>query len=476
LNRADNRPIIRWLIVRCAAILMTLAAAPAAMAGGSCAPSWSDGRTGGANGNVRALLPVASPAAFTPGLYVGGAFTTVGPISASNVAMWSGHSWMTLTSGTNGEVRAMALHDPDGDGPEIARLIAGGAFTSAGGFAASRIAIWDGAAWSALGTGVNGTVNALASFDADGPGPQHAALYAAGFFSLAGGTPAQHIARWDSAAWSAAGDANNEVVALSILDPDGLGPLPSALHAAGWFTGVGGVNASRAARWDGANWAQLGAGLSGPFPVIGMCITTFGERLIVGGFFRDAGGSAAFGLARWDESTWASVGGGIGFPAEARAAVAFDDDGDGPNPERLFVAGSYLPIVGGPANHIAAWDSASWSTLGTGFDIGAWSVAVFDDDGDGPDPAALYVGGEFSVVDGAPMLHLARWGCPRTTPPPCADANSDGVVNFADITAVLANFGENYSPGTGMGDANGDGVVTFGDITAVLSAWGMGCG
>jgi hypothetical protein len=322
---------------------------------------------------------------------------------------------------------------------------------------------------------VNGTINALASFDADGPGPQQAALYAAGFFSSASGTPAQHIARWNSVAWSAVGDANNEVVTLKVLDPDGPGPLSTTLHAAGWFTGIGGVNASRAARWDGANWSQLGAGLSGPFPVIGMCFATFEDRVIVGGFFRDAGGSAAFGLARWDESAWASVGGGIGFPAEARAAVAFDDDGAGPNTERLFVAGSYLPIVGGPGNHVAAWDGGSWSTLGTGFDIGAWAVALFDDDADGPDPPALYVGGEFTVVDGAPMLHLARWGCPRTTPPPCADANGDGAVNFADITAVLANFGEDYSPGTGMGDANGDGVVTFGDVTAVLSAWGMEC-
>ncbi|MBL8745941.1 MAG: immunoglobulin domain-containing protein [Phycisphaerae bacterium] len=61
-------------------------------------------------------------------------------------------------------------------------------------------------------------------------------------------------------------------------------------------------------------------------------------------------------------------------------------------------------------------------------------------------------------------------------PSPCAgDANGDRVVNFADVTAALANFGFDYRPGTGPGDANADGVVNFADITSVLSAWGAPC-
>jgi hypothetical protein len=38
----------------------------------------------------------------------------------------------------------------------------GGLFTIAGGVSASRIAYWEGGAWSALGDGVQGTVQALA--------------------------------------------------------------------------------------------------------------------------------------------------------------------------------------------------------------------------------------------------------------------------------------------------------------------------
>jgi hypothetical protein len=60
--------------------------------------------------------------------------------------------------------------------------------------------------------------------------------------------------------------------------------------------------------------------------------------------------------------------------------------------------------------------------------------------------------------------------------PPCAgDTNGDGAVTFADITAVLGNFGSVSSPLPGPGDANFDGAVTFGDITTVLSQFGTSC-
>ena len=42
-------------------------------------------------------------------------------------------------------------------------LYAGGSFTSAGGVSAKNVAKWDGARWSALGSGMNGVVWALAA-------------------------------------------------------------------------------------------------------------------------------------------------------------------------------------------------------------------------------------------------------------------------------------------------------------------------
>jgi hypothetical protein len=61
-------------------------------------------------------------------------------------------------------------------------------------------------------------------------------------------------------------------------------------------------------------------------------------------------------------------------------------------------------------------------------------------------------------------------------PPACpGDADGDGEVNFADITNVLANFGDLYPGSTGPGDANHDGVVEFADVTAVLSNFSSTC-
>jgi hypothetical protein len=56
------------------------------------------------------------------------------------------------------------------------------------------------------------------------------------------------------------------------------------------------------------------------------------------------------------------------------------------------------------------------------------------------------------------------------------DANHDCVVNFADLTFVLTNWGFASAPGSGgSGDANDDGMVNFADITAALTGWGSAC-
>jgi len=79
-------------------------------------------------------------------LYVGGAFTTAGTNRAMNVAKWDGSAWSALGSGVGGTVRALAVSGTN--------LYAGGDFTTAGGSSAQYVAKWDGSAWSALGSGV----------------------------------------------------------------------------------------------------------------------------------------------------------------------------------------------------------------------------------------------------------------------------------------------------------------------------------
>jgi len=112
-------------------------------------------------------------------LYIGGRFTVVGDVVATNIAKWNGSSWMALGSGMGGNVSALAVSGSD--------VYAGGNFTTAGGSAANYIAKWNGSSWSALGSGMNDWVFALAVSGSD--------LYAGGLFTTAGGMVSAHVAR-----------------------------------------------------------------------------------------------------------------------------------------------------------------------------------------------------------------------------------------------------------------------------------------
>jgi hypothetical protein len=112
-------------------------------------------------------------------LYAGGVFTVAGGGAANYIAKWDGSNWSALGSGMNGTVYALAASGND--------LYAGGHFTTAGGNPADRIAKWDGSSWTALGSGINNVVAALAVSDSD--------LYAGGYFGTAGGKVSPYIAR-----------------------------------------------------------------------------------------------------------------------------------------------------------------------------------------------------------------------------------------------------------------------------------------
>ena len=253
--------------------------------------SWSIVGGGVVTGNVRALtvLDDGSGAA----LYAGGTFSFVGGVSARRVARWDGASWSGLANGVNEDVEALAAFD-DGGGP---KLYVGGRFSMASGVSASRIARWDGASWSALGAGMNGTVHGLTSFD-DGGGSR---LYATGDFSSAGGAAAANLARWNGSSWSALGSGVgntgiHRVEAMEVFD-DGSGP---ALYVGGVFTLAGGSAANNVARWDGSSWSALGSGTNNSVLALKVFDDGSGPALYAGGTFTSAGGGSASRIARWD--------------------------------------------------------------------------------------------------------------------------------------------------------------------------------
>jgi hypothetical protein len=82
---------------------------------------------------------------------VGGEFTAVGGVSASNIARWNGSSWEALGAGVNSDVYSLAVA-PNGD------VYAGGTFTSAGDVTlGDRVAVWNGSTWNHLDVDLPGS-------------------------------------------------------------------------------------------------------------------------------------------------------------------------------------------------------------------------------------------------------------------------------------------------------------------------------
>ncbi|MGD1917210.1 MAG: GC-type dockerin domain-anchored protein [Phycisphaerales bacterium] len=154
----------------------------------------------GSDGFILALEefdPGITPFTSSTRLYAGGDFDNAGGVLSNNIASWAPSAWDDLTgasgTGVGGStqpfVSALEVFD-DGSGSGAA-LYAGGAFLTAGGMTALRVARWDGMEWSAVGDGFDSNVAALLAHD-DGSGP---ALYAGGFFSNSGSVAARGIAR-----------------------------------------------------------------------------------------------------------------------------------------------------------------------------------------------------------------------------------------------------------------------------------------
>ena len=268
-----------------------------------------------------------------PALFAGGLFTRAGETPANAIARRTGTGWAPLGGGLTQSsfgqvptVRAIAGFD-DGGGPA---LFATGHFLQAGGLPAKGIARWRNGAWSSIGdlVGNNNSVRgrALAVFD-DGTG---AALYVGGGIATAGGVPVSNVARWDGAGWSAAGTGLNlgisyEVRALAAYD-DGNGPK---LYAAGELN-LSGLLAA-VARLDGSSWTALG--LPGGATSLAVFDDGGGEQLYVGGSL-NLPGVGPTSVARWNGSAWSHVPGLPAIPGAS--ALAVHDDGGGP---ALYVAG-----------------------------------------------------------------------------------------------------------------------------------------
>lgn len=416
--------------------------------------------------------------------HIAGSFDMIDGVNAGPLARWNpaARTWQNfgqlLPAGST--VTSMVAWDADGDGPRPRELYVAGSFTDVvgttpgGGSAAGSIVRWDGVAWRDTGfITTSGTPNKLVVFDQDGEGDNPGLLIAVGnFVAPVQDGQASDVAAYDGIAWRRLGHgafAPRDPLftwltptAAAVFDDDCEGPEPPALfvgvNATSWTSddGVTVVNTGPLAKWDGATWS------SGGLRQASTCVP------------------------------WVS------------ALRTFDPDGNGPLHLSLFAAGNFS-TDGADRIAIAKRNAAAWTSIGLGLRLsdhlrfifsgcvfgsgqanamGAIGNAleVFDDDGGGPNPPALFVAGAFTNSGAHSAWGIAKWGLTELAAPPVCvgDGNADDRVSFGDITAVLGNFGSTSTTPPRdndliPGDADASGTVDFNDIAAVLANFGQAC-
>jgi hypothetical protein len=295
-------------------------------------------------------------------------------------------AWMTGDGvpGVTGTVYESTLWDPDGSGPEVARVVFGGSFTNAGGLTVNNIVAWNPATgeWTTFGSGTNEGVYALITLP-------NGDLLAGGTFTTAGGVPASRIARWNGTNWSAMGSGvDGGVNVFSIL-------ANGDVVAAGLFGNPADPAVQNIARWNGTTWVSLGSDLNGP--VFALARLTSGE-LIAGGSFN--AGIYGANIATWNGSVWTRIGSGITGTVYSIAVM----------PNGKFVAGGTISSAGGVGvRNVAFWDGTKWSDLGGGMGRTVYSLVRMPN-GD------LLAGGAFTSAGTVSSSHIARWNGSAWTP------------------------------------------------------------
>ena len=307
-------------------------------------------------------------------------------------------------------MRALAVM-PGGD------LIACGVFTLAGGAPASNIARWNGSAWSALGTGTNGEVRALAYMNV-GTG----FLVVGGAFSNAGGNAYQNVASWSGTSWASlftsafSGGTNGPVNALAVT-PDGV-------IASGAFTATDfGSAPSGVASWQSAGFG-LGT-IQASDAVSSLAVLPDGKVLAAGNFANSSDSIRGM-VARWNGTSWSSLARGT-----TREVFALQSFGDGD----VAVGGRFTSVVPGTGPDRPSLYYAEW-LAGDGSDA----------DGDGHDDIC----DNCAYASNASQVDVGGLGIASTADGigdacQCGDVTGDGRLSNADVAAIRSGLRANPS-------------------------------
>jgi len=351
-------------------------------------------------------------------VYVGGNFflkcgntsCNSGNTTLNNIAMWNGSAWQSMSYGVNGAVYAVAVSGSSVYvGGNFDRLCSNAACST--GNSANNIAIWNGASWASVGSGLDDTVEDIAISGNN--------VYVVGWFSEACGNTAcnsgniivNHAARWFGNTWTPIGyGVSQDVRTIAVNGSDIYlgGNFPQV--CSGLACTGGNITVNHIAKWSYATstWSSLGNGLD----AVVQHIALDNGNVYVGGAFLNTcadvfcnPGMTVNRIAKWNGGSWSSLGNGL----NGMVYAIYPSNG------KIFVGGffnatcsnSICNAVGVNANHVAIWNGTGWSAPGNGLNGTVLTIAVNGND--------FYAGGLFDytcadvncVTAGTAVNHIA---------------------------------------------------------------------
>ncbi|MEM7373994.1 MAG: T9SS type A sorting domain-containing protein [Bacteroidota bacterium] len=359
---------------------------------------------------VSAGLEVTEIIGFKHFIYVGGNFSEVGGNKqVRNIAEWQKFSeiWEPLGNGL-----AEACDEIFTIEPVFQK--AGGSFEGIGfqrlrGIADLNSGFWSPSLTGGVASQVAGTARILdiervgsfeyliaGSFDTVGIGHSAGPVAAAGLFQHNNGTDQNTIL-----INSLGGPGNFQSIYATTM-------WQGQVIAGGDFTSIDGVNIQGLGIRDASgNWAELAAIGSGTVREI----YNDGDSLLyVGGTFSTVNGSYLEGIVVYDGNNWSALGQPLGFYHDV-FAIAKD-----PTTGEIAIGGGFQNVTQSNGSSLSSaglafWDGSQWSTKGeveaafTSPNQYARIVRSIDYDENG----VLYIGGEFSGIDGVAANRVARY-------------------------------------------------------------------
>ena len=331
--------------------------------------------------------------------------------------------------------------------------------------------------WSSVGTGLDGAGQSLAVHQGD--------LYVGGSsFTMAGGVPADNLAKWNGSSWSAVGtNASPGGTIWSMASYNG------ELYVGGEFY-MAVANAYYIAHFNGSSWSGVGPGYwnggvdHGPNAGVKiMAVNPFDNKLYLGGDFDLCGGVGGYtlGIASWNGTLWNHVGqqfgsyygvqnwvsysgiavynndiyasdppmfnaGGIAVNGLARLNVTTDQFSDpnsaqitgGMGVDHVFSANGVLYASTGasqPTSYFYRWNGSAWTNMAPvsgGLNSEVMAVAYYNGD--------LFVGGSFTSIGGVAANNIAKWSSSSGW-----SAVGSGAENY--VTALTVYNGDLYVTG-----------------------------